>query len=125
MTPMMYVTVTDIISYHCIQSDCLPSHLFPISQTITQEEDSDPFNKFWEKLESLVQKLSNPVAFATVPLHGADNPFNSSTIPPSLPYRSSLEGAVLGEHHHNSSPYSLSCGIFWRNACVLFRSRLQ
>ncbi|CAM0142521.1 unnamed protein product [Umbelopsis sp. WA50703] len=38
------------------------------------EEDSDPFNKFWNAVETLVQKLSNPVAFASVPLNEADNP---------------------------------------------------
>jgi len=34
----------------------------------TDEDDADPFNKFWEIVETLVQKVSNPVAFATAPL---------------------------------------------------------
>ncbi|KAF9166953.1 hypothetical protein DFQ26_006352 [Actinomortierella ambigua] len=34
----------------------------------TMRDDSDPFNKFWEALESLVQKISSPVAFASIPL---------------------------------------------------------
>jgi hypothetical protein len=41
---------------------------------ILSQEDSDPFNKFWNAVETLVQKLSNPVAFASVPLNEADNP---------------------------------------------------
>ncbi|CAG8546412.1 13190_t:CDS:10 [Ambispora leptoticha] len=35
-------------------------------------DDDDPFNKFWQIVESLVSKVSNPVAFATVPLNGTD-----------------------------------------------------
>jgi hypothetical protein len=38
------------------------------------QDDSDPFNKFWNAVETLVQKLSNPVAFATVPLNEEDDP---------------------------------------------------
>jgi hypothetical protein len=38
------------------------------------QDDSDPFNKFWNAVETLVQKLSNPVAFASVPLNEEDNP---------------------------------------------------
>ncbi|KAG2219925.1 hypothetical protein INT45_010439 [Circinella minor] len=38
------------------------------------EDESDPFNKFWEVVETLVDKLSNPVAFASVPLNENDNP---------------------------------------------------
>ncbi|KAI9279436.1 hypothetical protein BC943DRAFT_331836 [Umbelopsis sp. AD052] len=38
------------------------------------DDDSDPFNKFWNAVETLVQKLSNPVAFASVPLNEEDNP---------------------------------------------------
>ncbi|KAG0231645.1 hypothetical protein BGW42_008721 [Actinomortierella wolfii] len=34
----------------------------------TMHDDSDPFNKFWEAVENLVQKISSPVAFATIPL---------------------------------------------------------
>ncbi|KAF9976700.1 hypothetical protein BGZ73_008007 [Actinomortierella ambigua] len=34
----------------------------------TMRDDSDPFNKFWEAVENLVQKISSPVAFATIPL---------------------------------------------------------
>ncbi|KAI8142777.1 hypothetical protein BJV82DRAFT_614239 [Fennellomyces sp. T-0311] len=37
-------------------------------------DDSDPFNKFWEVVETLVDKLSNPVAFASAPLNENDNP---------------------------------------------------
>ncbi|KAI9253924.1 hypothetical protein BDA99DRAFT_166881 [Phascolomyces articulosus] len=38
------------------------------------EDESDPFNKFWEVVETLVDKLSNPVAFASAPLNENDNP---------------------------------------------------
>lgn len=33
-----------------------------------EKVDDDPFNKFWEAVEGLVQKISNPVAFTTAPL---------------------------------------------------------
>ncbi|RHZ78227.1 hypothetical protein Glove_166g265 [Diversispora epigaea] len=54
----------------------------------TDDDDSDPFNKFWGIVESLVSKISNPVAFATVPLNGTDPNilFDPSTIPPPLPF---------------------------------------
>ncbi|CAO3686527.1 unnamed protein product [Umbelopsis ramanniana] len=38
------------------------------------DDDSDPFNKFWNAVETLVQKLSNPVAFASAPLNEEDDP---------------------------------------------------
>ncbi|CAG8516596.1 3285_t:CDS:10 [Diversispora eburnea] len=54
----------------------------------TDDDDSDPFNKFWGIVESLVSKISNPVAFATVPLNGTDPNilFDPNTIPPPLPF---------------------------------------
>jgi len=39
----------------------------------TDEDDADPFNKFWEIVETLVQKVSNPVAFATAPLTSSES----------------------------------------------------
>ncbi|KAF7729510.1 hypothetical protein EC973_004184 [Apophysomyces ossiformis] len=39
-----------------------------------EEDDLDPFNRFWEVLEKMVEKLSNPVAFASAPLSENDNP---------------------------------------------------
>ncbi|KAF9916483.1 hypothetical protein FBU30_001325 [Linnemannia zychae] len=36
------------------------------------KDKSDPFNKFWEELENLVHKISNPVAFTSIPLDGDD-----------------------------------------------------
>ncbi|CAB4475487.1 hypothetical protein RhiirA1_455743 [Rhizophagus irregularis] len=55
----------------------------------TDDDDSDPFNKFWDIVEGLVQKISNPVAFATVPLNGADSQtkFDPNTIQSPLPFR--------------------------------------
>ncbi|GBC07545.1 hypothetical protein RclHR1_07520009 [Rhizophagus clarus] len=55
----------------------------------TDDDDSDPFNKFWDIVEGLVQKLSNPVAFATVPLNGVDSQstFDPNTIQSPLPFR--------------------------------------
>ncbi len=35
---------------------------------IRDNEEEDPFNKFWEAVEGLVQKISGPVAFTTAPL---------------------------------------------------------
>ncbi|KAG9294110.1 hypothetical protein G9A89_021469 [Geosiphon pyriformis] len=62
------------------------------------DDDSDPFNKFWEIVESLVSKVSNPVAFATVPLHlsGFRNindyskPLENNIVPLSLPIQNKL-----------------------------------
>ncbi|KAF9539656.1 hypothetical protein EC957_005167 [Mortierella hygrophila] len=36
------------------------------------KDKSDPFNRFWEELENLVHKISNPVAFTSIPLDGDD-----------------------------------------------------
>ncbi|ORZ02173.1 hypothetical protein BCR43DRAFT_559182 [Syncephalastrum racemosum] len=38
------------------------------------EDEADPFNKFWQVVEQLVDKLSNPVAFASAPLNEHDDP---------------------------------------------------
>ncbi|RIA85648.1 hypothetical protein C1645_741429 [Glomus cerebriforme] len=55
----------------------------------TDDDDSDPFNKFWDIVEGLVQKISNPIAFATVPLNGADSrtTFDPNTIQSPMPFR--------------------------------------
>ncbi|CAI2173096.1 1577_t:CDS:10 [Funneliformis geosporum] len=55
----------------------------------TDDDEADPFNKFWDIVEGLVQKISNPVAFATVPLNGAYSraSLDQNTIQPSLPIR--------------------------------------
>ncbi|KAI8048437.1 hypothetical protein BDF21DRAFT_433398 [Thamnidium elegans] len=40
-----------------------------------EDDDSeDPFNKFWGVVEPMMNKLSNPVAFASAPLHENDDP---------------------------------------------------
>ncbi|KAL2918242.1 hypothetical protein HK105_202169 [Polyrhizophydium stewartii] len=43
------------------------------------DEPEDPFNKFWEAVEGLVQKISvsAPVAFTTVPLQGERRPLSA------------------------------------------------
>ncbi|CAG8759466.1 12099_t:CDS:2, partial [Acaulospora morrowiae] len=60
----------------------------------TDDDDSDPFNKFWEIVESLVSKISNPVAFATVPLNGTDPQisFDPNTIHSPLPFGNNADG---------------------------------
>ncbi|CDS09851.1 hypothetical protein LRAMOSA02528 [Lichtheimia ramosa] len=45
-----------------------------LSQNEEDEEENDPFNKFFEVVEKLMDKLSNPVAFASAPLNENDNP---------------------------------------------------
>ncbi|KAI9027262.1 hypothetical protein CLU79DRAFT_741096 [Phycomyces nitens] len=45
-----------------------------LSNDTDEEDDSDPFNKFWQVVETLVEKLSNPVAFASAPLSENDKP---------------------------------------------------
>ncbi|KAL1914709.1 uncharacterized protein VTP21DRAFT_7967 [Calcarisporiella thermophila] len=44
------------------------SYMMLKGKTGKEEDNSDPFEKFWETVETLVQKLSNPVAFTTAPL---------------------------------------------------------
>ncbi|KAJ3413642.1 hypothetical protein HDV05_007710, partial [Chytridiales sp. JEL 0842] len=41
------------------------------------DEPEDPFNKFWEVVENLVQKISGPVAFTTAPLNTTGKPSSS------------------------------------------------
>lgn len=48
-----------------------------------EEEEEDPFNKFWHVVETLVDKLSNPVAFASAPLNEDDKPTPQWPAPPS------------------------------------------
>ncbi|KAG0284725.1 hypothetical protein BGZ96_010913 [Linnemannia gamsii] len=43
-----------------------------------RKDKSDPFNRFWEELENLVHKISNPVAFTSIPLDG-DDPLQINT----------------------------------------------
>ncbi|GJJ78663.1 hypothetical protein EMPS_11022 [Entomortierella parvispora] len=38
------------------------------------KDESDPFNKFWEAVENLVLKISNPVAITSIPLLDGDDP---------------------------------------------------
>ncbi|CAJ0643841.1 956_t:CDS:2 [Entrophospora sp. SA101] len=63
----------------------------------TDDDDSDPFNKFWGIVESLVQKISNPVAFATVPLNGTDSAtqFDSNVMPSTLPFHNESKAEEL------------------------------
>jgi hypothetical protein len=35
---------------------------------LLQTDPQDPFNQFWNKLEQVLDNLSQPVAFATIPL---------------------------------------------------------
>jgi hypothetical protein len=65
---------------------------------LKQDDDSDPFNKFWDIVEGLVQKISNPVAFATVPLNGADSrtAFDPNTIQSPLPFRYNTANENIG-----------------------------
>lgn len=53
----------------------------------TDDDEADPFNKFWDIVEGLVQKISNPVAFATVPLNGAYSraTLDQNIVQPTLP----------------------------------------
>ncbi|KAI8878614.1 hypothetical protein K501DRAFT_29407 [Backusella circina FSU 941] len=51
-----------------------------LSNDGTEVENSDPFNKFLEVVETLVQQLSNPaVAFASAPLNENDYPLSLPT----------------------------------------------
>jgi hypothetical protein len=38
------------------------------SYFMLEKEEEDPFNKFWDAVEGLVQRISGPVAFTTAPI---------------------------------------------------------
>ncbi|CAG8630745.1 12749_t:CDS:10 [Ambispora gerdemannii] len=69
------------------------------------DDDADPFNKFWQIVESLVSKVSNPVAFATVPLNGTDTLSltdprllsDSTAVDVSIPSENKLNGRTIIE----------------------------
>lgn len=46
-----------------------------------QDDDEDPFNRFWDAVEGLVQKISGPVAFTTAPLNVADQTSSGGSSP--------------------------------------------
>ncbi|ORX89016.1 hypothetical protein K493DRAFT_358793 [Basidiobolus meristosporus CBS 931.73] len=59
-------------------SSTSPSHVFDDSFLVLksnlqdEENKSDPFDRFWEAVEALIQNTSNPIAFATAPLEGME-----------------------------------------------------
>jgi hypothetical protein len=52
-------------SYLVVEPDTTSAKL------VIESHQNDPFNRFWETVENLIQKISvsNPVAFTTAPLH--------------------------------------------------------
>ncbi|KAK9763031.1 hypothetical protein K7432_010660 [Basidiobolus ranarum] len=65
-------------SSHSHSSSISPSHMFDDSFLVLksnihdEENKSDPFDRFWEAVEALIQNTSNPIAFATAPLEGME-----------------------------------------------------
>lgn len=58
----------------------IPSLYNNILLSLQDDQEDDPFNKFLEAVEGLVQQLFNPaVAFTSVPLNENDNPVLPST----------------------------------------------
>jgi hypothetical protein len=41
---------------------------FKVDMNNQENDEEDPFNKFWDAVEGLVQRISAPVAFTTTPL---------------------------------------------------------
>jgi hypothetical protein len=41
---------------------------FKVQMNNKENDEEDPFNKFWDAVEGLVQRISAPVAFTTAPL---------------------------------------------------------
>ncbi|CAO3650722.1 unnamed protein product [Mucor hiemalis] len=47
---------------------------YTMLSTEEEEDAEDPFNKFWGVVEPMMDRLSNPVAFTSAPLHEKDEP---------------------------------------------------
>ena len=57
-------------SYLILEKGLNPNTITDHSQ---EGEEEDPFNKFWDAVEGLVHKLSNPVAFTSAPISEKDD----------------------------------------------------
>ncbi|KAI7870393.1 hypothetical protein BDF14DRAFT_1773834 [Spinellus fusiger] len=66
---------------HTISTGAIGDSYAVLSNDADEEKDTDPFNKFWEVVETLLDKLSNPVAFASAPLNDDDKPNTNRTDP--------------------------------------------
>nr|KAJ3421878.1 hypothetical protein HK105_001979 [Polyrhizophydium stewartii] len=65
------------------------------------DEPEDPFNKFWEAVEGLVQKISvsAPVAFTTVPLQGERRPLSADLAVKRAGRKKTLEEYQIENDH--------------------------
>jgi hypothetical protein len=50
-----------------------------------QPDTTDPFARFWGVLETMLDDISNPVAFTSVPLGVGTDPESSQQRPPAIP----------------------------------------
>lgn len=59
-----------------IQTGELPTmnESYAMLSTEEEEDSEDPFNKFWGVVEPMMDRLSNPVAFTSAPIHDNDEP---------------------------------------------------
>ncbi|KAJ3144626.1 hypothetical protein HDU89_008131 [Geranomyces variabilis] len=48
--------------------DSIADSSYSVVAKAPEEDPEDPFNKFWEAVENLVDKITGPVAFATAPI---------------------------------------------------------
>ncbi|KAJ3214727.1 hypothetical protein HDU67_001318 [Dinochytrium kinnereticum] len=93
------------------------------SQEVPREDEpEDPFNKFWDAVENLVQKISipAPLAFTTAPITSKADPETDRDVPVRMPYnvgygsnrspyavnlRSGLEPGIRDSQLHSHSNY--------------------
>ncbi|KAJ3172346.1 hypothetical protein HDU87_007942 [Geranomyces variabilis] len=75
----------------------LHMRFFSLTDLAGQEDPEDPFNKFWEAVENLVDKITGPVAFATAPIG------NSPQVPEPPPRHASGEPAERSHANLNAS----------------------
>lgn len=78
--------------------------------TIPQVDPQDPFNQFWNKLEQMLDNLSQPVAFATIPLTSSINASESqrdakgaSLVPSEDAVNNGMHPRVNGDHAEQES----------------------
>jgi hypothetical protein len=80
-----------LMNHSCFWLDnmCVPKPLVFLTSSYNVTLQSDPgdaFNQFWNIMQGMLDNLSQPVAFATIPLGNDSNPASGTKTPP-LPRR--------------------------------------
>ncbi|KAJ3294421.1 hypothetical protein HDU76_006955, partial [Blyttiomyces sp. JEL0837] len=124
---------------HPVQYDSIDQSYFVLdekSQEGQDDEPEDPFNKFWDAVENLVQRISvtGPVAFTTAPLPGQPQPpypgltNTPASIQPQIQIQQQQQQLGIGggggglsgsgERRASPSPMNLQGGVSTRPSVV-------